>query len=180
MDELSDIVAAMLPAIQERLNFVPSTFRLWFDDLRLRELTEDHAVFTTSTDLRCKILGGKYRDIIRDCLTEVIGFEVDISFESLEHHEPPSPAARGGEPENSPEEEERKQKLVEGIINGDTSSPSRHSVMDEYTFENFIEGDSNKFARAACYAVAREPTTYNPLFIYGQSGLGKPHLVLTC
>lgn len=176
MDELSDIVAAMLPAIQKRLNFVPSTFKLWFDDLRLRELTEDRAVFTTSTDLRCKILGGKYRDIIRDCLTEVIGFEVDISFESLEHHEAPS-AVREEPQENSPEEEERKRKLVEGIINGDPSPQSRHSVMDEYTFDNFIEGDSNKFARAACYAVAREPTTYNPLFIYGQSGLGKTHLL---
>ena len=48
----------------------------------------------------------------------------------------------------------------------------------EYTFETFIEGSSNKFAFAACRYVAREPArSYNPLFIYGNSGLGKTHLL---
>ena len=47
----------------------------------------------------------------------------------------------------------------------------------EYTFETFIEGSSNKFACAACRYVAKEPAkNYNPLFIYGNSGLGKTHL----
>jgi chromosomal replication initiator protein len=48
----------------------------------------------------------------------------------------------------------------------------------EYTFDNFIVGNSNKFAHAACTAVAERPATnYNPLFIYGPSGLGKTHLM---
>ncbi len=48
----------------------------------------------------------------------------------------------------------------------------------EYTFDNFIVGNSNRFAQAACYAVASNPaTSYNPLFIYGPSGLGKTHLL---
>ncbi len=48
----------------------------------------------------------------------------------------------------------------------------------EYTFDNFIVGTSNKFAHAACTAVAQNPATaYNPLFIYGPSGLGKTHLL---
>ena len=48
----------------------------------------------------------------------------------------------------------------------------------EYTFETFIEGSSNKFACAACRYVAKEPAkNYNPLFIYGNSGLGKTHPV---
>jgi len=48
----------------------------------------------------------------------------------------------------------------------------------DYTFENFIVGSSNKFAHAACIAVANSPAiAYNPLFIYGQSGLGKTHLL---
>ena len=58
------------------------------------------------------------------------------------------------------------------------SSPSLSgSVIENYTFDNFVEGSSNKFAKAACEAVAREPNTYNPLFIYGHSGLGKTHLL---
>ena len=48
----------------------------------------------------------------------------------------------------------------------------------EYTFESFIVGSSNKFAHAACMAVATQPASrYNPLFIYGNSGLGKTHLL---
>jgi len=48
----------------------------------------------------------------------------------------------------------------------------------EYTFDNFIVGNSNRFAHAACYAVANYPSKdYNPLFIYGPSGLGKTHLL---
>ena len=49
---------------------------------------------------------------------------------------------------------------------------------EEYTFQQFIVGPSNKFAHAAAIAVANHPAeTYNPLFIYGQSGLGKTHLL---
>ncbi|MBO5270883.1 MAG: chromosomal replication initiator protein DnaA [Clostridia bacterium] len=48
----------------------------------------------------------------------------------------------------------------------------------EYTFENFIVGSSNKFAQAACVAVTNDPASnFNPLFIHGQSGLGKTHLM---
>lgn len=48
----------------------------------------------------------------------------------------------------------------------------------EFTFDTFIVGPSNKFAHAACMAVASRPATlYNPLFIYGNSGLGKTHLL---
>ena len=47
-----------------------------------------------------------------------------------------------------------------------------------YTFENFVVGESNKYANAACKAVASTPSEiYNPLFIYGKSGLGKTHLM---
>jgi len=52
------------------------------------------------------------------------------------------------------------------------------SVNFEYTFDNFIVGSSNKFAHAACFAVSENPAQdYNPLFIYGPSGLGKTHLL---
>ena len=57
-------------------------------------------------------------------------------------------------------------------------SQSEPFVNSDYTFENFIVGSSNKFAHAACIAVANNPAVaYNPLFIHGQSGLGKTHLL---
>lgn len=59
----------------------------------------------------------------------------------------------------------------------DIQNPPKKYQM-EYTFDNFVVGNSNKFAHAACISVANEPgKSYNPLFIYGPSGLGKTHLL---
>lgn len=59
--------------------------------------------------------------------------------------------------------------------------PTEDEIVDqgyEYTFDTFIIGNSNKFAHAACMAVAQNPSNaYNPLFLYGNSGLGKTHLL---
>lgn len=69
------------------------------------------------------------------------------------------------------------------VLNGRSEELSWRAHRDDlafggYTFERFIVGNSNKFAHAAAYAVAQNPAmSYNPLFIYGQSGLGKTHLL---
>ena len=65
------------------------------------------------------------------------------------------------------------------VVTGEYSAPAASaSPYDDYTFERFIVGSSNKFAHAAAIAVANNPAeTYNPLFIYGQSGHGKTHLM---
>lgn len=65
------------------------------------------------------------------------------------------------------------------VVTGEYTAPAfSASPYDDYTFESFIVGSSNKFAHAAAVAVANNPAKmYNPLFIYGQSGLGKTHLM---
>lgn len=61
---------------------------------------------------------------------------------------------------------------------GETNNLAYYNHSSEYTFDNFIVGSSNKFAHAACISVAKNPAhSYNPLFIYGPSGLGKTHLL---
>src|SRR5699024_9277651 len=58
------------------------------------------------------------------------------------------------------------------------SSGERSRLNVHYHFDNFITGSSNRFAHAAAYAVSEQPAkSYNPLFIYGESGLGKTHLL---
>ncbi len=71
---------------------------------------------------------------------------------------------------------------IEFIISSeDNKENTETEIMDsgyEYTFDTFIVGNSNKFAHAACLAVAQNPSkAYNPLFLYGNSGLGKTHLL---
>lgn len=179
MDELSNITKEVLAAIQKKLSYTQAVFDLWFADLKLVSLSETEARFMTSTKLRKQILAAKYGKQIREALKEVIGFDVEpvidapVTFENL-----PDDAAEDIEsdpPEVTKENEKETEKNIATLLSDNPGD--RRSPVEDYTFDTFIEGASNKFARAACYAVAREPTTYNPLFIYGHSGLGKTHLL---
>lgn len=175
MDELQSIVTALLPLLKEKLKYTESVINLWFSDLNLVELTEEKALFITATKLKKNILSTKYKKVIEESLEEVIGFPVNAIFELSEEAKYFTEDASRVTDIPSAEstvETEKKERIINESIN-DTGN----SLLAGYTFENFIEGASNKFARAACMAVAKEPTTYNPLFIYGQSGLGKTHLL---
>ena len=132
-----------------------------------------------STKLRHKILTTRYMNVIKSTLEEVIGFSVDVEIKSLEEDKvkerPPVTDEIIHSDDRQREETERQEREIESVLNNSVSLKS--SILGEYTFDNFIEGSSNKFAKAACYAVAKDPCFYNPLFIYGHSGLGKTHLL---
>lgn len=180
-DELQDIIDAMMPLLEEKVNTAPSTFKLWFSDLSLLSLNEEEAVFSTPTSLRRRILTTKFSDVLKETLEEIIGFRVNISFFCSEEEEKRLAAEQAKIDLMLTEEERRENEAREHIIKSilqESSDPDKKTVLDEYTFANFIEGASNKFAKAACLAVANTPATdFNPLFIHGNSGLGKTHLL---
>ena len=147
----------------------------------LTSLNENTAVFSTPTKLRKQILSTRYITLIKETLAEIIGFPVEVEIYSLDQDSgfssTPSDSGENMDKyfeKESLEKSERKEKKIEEILN---ASSEKKSLLDEYTFDNFIEGESNKFAKAVCYAVANDPSYCNPLFIYGHSGLGKTHLL---
>ena len=185
-EELNEIVTLLLEMISEKFN--GPAFKIWFGGLSLASLDEEKAVFTTPSNLRQKFLSGKYRPLIEEALTEIIGDPVEIEIISTENNddfEDKSSIVIPQPTDDSRRDSDKRQKEIDTFLsdNGDDNNAegakdTKRSVVSDYTFDNFIEGASNKFARAACMAVAMEPaTTYNPLFIYGNSGLGKTHLL---
>ncbi len=174
MEELQNILDAAFPIIQKKLNFTDSVFAVWFSELSLAELSEERAVFATKSKLKQKILTNKYTEVVKDALFEVIGFEVDpvFIFTGEEQDFPPQTPLFEKPNEESEEQKEERAREFKLLLSSESGS-----VLDGYTFENFVRGDSNEFALSLCLAVAREPTAYNPLFIYGDSGLGKTHLL---
>ncbi len=184
MDELSSISGILLSLIEQKMSTSPSIFNLWFNEFRLASLTDDKAVFTTPSAIKKNILSTKYQKLISDSLEEAIGFPLEISIVTEEEFKNP---AGDGDKKTAPalapyfersegarDEDDEEEKIITESI---SSPSSKRTLLDDYTFDNFVEGSSNKFAKAACYAVAQEPNTYNPLFIYGNSGLGKTHLL---
>ena len=176
-EELNEIVTVMLDQISEKFN--GPAFNIWFGGFTLSSLDEEKAVFTTPSNLRQKFLSGKYRPLIEEALTDAIGFPVEIEIISTENNEGFEDKSNIVIPQPTPDsrkEADEREKTINKFLSDEESEEK--NVLMGYTFDNFIEGDSNKFARAACLAVAMEPaTTYNPLFIYGNSGLGKTHLL---
>lgn len=138
------------------------SYDLWIKSLKPVDFNGETAVFSVPSFFHRNIVVSKYLEAIRKAMAEVIGFEVDIE---IEIETDPSPVKESETPPADPKDR------IESLI---PSIP----INQEYTFDNFIVGNSNRFAHAACQAVAANPAgAYNPLFIHGGSGLGKTHLL---
>lgn len=159
------------------------TFQLWMETTKLAYLDANTAVVVTDRDFKRDIIEAKYFSTLCEILESIIGYSVTMYLLSSER----------GEPDLSTFTEPSDMTEVTEVIPGDSVHPEQVLVRQvkrepiqatpihpnsDYTFDNYIVGESNKFAQAASYAVAKDPgNSYNPLFIYGESGLGKTHLL---
>ena len=150
MDSLKTVWQNVLDEISKQIS--TTAYNTWFADCEPYRLEEDKITLLTTSELKQKVLNEKFSDVIHRALIEV--FSSDLN-------------------------------LVIMTVDDARMEESRHFAadtppeMDAYTFDNFIVGTSNEFAHAASIAVANNPgKVYNPLFIYGNSGLGKTHLLM--
>lgn len=147
----------------------PISYKTWFTPTSVHSIDKDLKVIYLQNDnsFIVNILKNRYLQMIENGFREVMGEEYRIVIKQISDYE--NDAQIREMHMISPKT--RVKKLNQEFKNQRIFNP-------RYTFDNFVVGDSNKYAQAAALAVAESPSeAYNPLFIYGGSGLGKTHLM---
>jgi chromosomal replication initiator protein len=135
-----------------------TTFRTWFSDVQGARISNGELVLSVPNAFTRDWISGHFQALIEAAVAEITGDERALRFEVREAE------AQRATGSVAPPAPVRRQQL-EGL------NP-------KYTFDSFVIGSSNRFAHAAALAVAEAPAqAYNPLFIYGGTGLGKTHLL---
>lgn len=142
-----------LEIINKKVN--PISFNTWFKDANLINIDNGKAVIEVPMPMQKNLLAKNYYELIEETFLNLTGINYDIEF------------ILSDEKEEVIEEESTK-----------TVEDFNSNINAKYTFDTFLIGESNRFARTAGLAVAENPgKLYNPLFIYGKSGVGKTHLM---
>ena len=162
MQSFTDVWDRALSLLQPQVSGV--SFESWIKLLRPVKMENNVAFFYVRTLFQKGTIQNNFLPLIEQALSDAIGFPVTAEI-ITEADAPPRIIEKAKE-----NEEHFNEVLVknEEYITG---------PQQKLTFENFVVGNENKFAHAAALAVANNPgNAYNPLFIYGRSGLGKTHL----
>ena len=155
------------------------TFRTWLASTEAVGLSDDTLVVAAPTRFAVEWIEDKYGNLLRDLAGKVLGRHLDLRFE---HH---GVADRLVFPDIGTDESLRTAAQMPGpapSVATEARSPGEGARLaglnDRYTFERFVIGGNSQLAAAACRGVADSPAQlYNPLFIYGDTGLGKTHLM---
>jgi chromosomal replication initiator protein len=141
--------------LREALN--ETTFRTWFGDVGGADLGDEAFVLSVPNDFTREWIETHFLGLIRAAVRDATGHERNVTLAVAESPERPA------------------------VTTTTEPQPRSHQPLGmnpKYTFDSFVIGSSNRFAHAAALAVAEAPAqAYNPLFIYGGTGLGKTHLM---
>jgi len=161
-DSLWDAIAGRL-----RETLSETTYDTWFAHAEPRSLGDEGLVVTVPNDFTRDWIESHFQGFVSGAAHETLGRDVLVTF-AVER-----PASMPGRNPSAPSApaQERVGEIPE-------REPTEVELNPKYTFDLFVIGSSNRFAHAAALAVAEAPAqAYNPLFIYGGTGLGKTHLL---
>ena len=148
MNSAADVWEKTLSVLRNDLT--ETAISTWFDECTAVKLSDSCLILHSSSKFKKETIENRFIGSIKSALSEIFSGEFDVVILDDEGLE---------------------------AIQNSLSAPDYLSI-DEYTFDHFVVGDSNKFAHAAALAVSEgKKQNYNPLFIYGESGLGKTHLL---
>ncbi len=162
------------------LNFIreqipPQSFKTWFEPIKPLALNGDVLTIQVPSQFFYEWLEENYVQVIHSAIKQEIGdsgrLEYSVVMENKNLDNSLSTSAIKGD-KSSTSEKFKNPEFINELSSHSNLNPS-------YLFENYIEGDCNRLARSAGYAVAKKPglTSFNPLMIYGGVGLGKTHLI---
>ena len=152
-DSFNDVFNFVKEYCRNQMNEV--AYNTWICCLEPISLSSEEAILEISSPFMKGFFEEKYLHLLKEAFAAVLGFEISVRITT----------------KNETSSSDLK-------INEKKSEKTIYFGEYEYVFDTFIVGNSNKFAHAAAQAVALNPSgAYNPLFIYGESGLGKTHLL---
>ncbi len=158
---------AQWAAAVDRLQMELSTpsFETWVRMVTPVSLHNDRLTLSVPTEFTRHLIASRYQGVLRDVLRQTFGQPIDV-------HLTVDPNA-SADPSRTLKTGEQSKPLA-----ASPRSEYWNLLNPKYTFVSFVVGGSNRFAHAACQAVAEMPArAYNPLFLYGGVGLGKTHLM---
>lgn len=157
MESLSELWDAACAYIKTDGGISGAVFSLWLAPLKLTAFDGEQVTLTIDNEFKYGIVTKKFSELLEQAFLNVLAFPVRVEILLVEK-----------------EKEEEAAAPVSQVV------PAEELVINNRanSFENFVVGKSNNYAYAAAKKVAENPgKTYNPLFIYGKSGLGKTHLL---
>ena len=162
-----DIVNEKWPEIIEHLRVEHElsnvSFTTWIQPLKVYEIIDNTVYILVNMNASVEYIEKKYLLPLKVCISEVTGIDYEVIFLSEDD-------SRIGEIRSMSADASHKKRTK--------TASEKAGLNPKYTFDTFVVGGNNNFAHAASLAVAESPgEVYNPLFLYGDVGLGKTHLM---
>jgi len=159
--------AEIFELVKKNMEITDIAKRSWIDPIKPVRLNNNKAVLYVTAPFVKQILEDHYLRIFKEKFREILGFEVEVEILCEDDMQPDQKINLIDTIPELQDDEVMIEKLEKSVAGSNY----------QYTFDTFIVGDSNKLAFAACKSVCQKQNNYNPLFIYGDPGLGKTHLL---